>query len=97
MFRAEQKKATLNPERAITTAGTNGLNIFVEASDASARDAAHALITGAGFPTLALSIKMAGFRIIPLQTLIVIKPNALRLIDRVHVLGMISASTVNQS
>lgn len=82
---------------------TNGLNMFVEDPDASARDAVHVLIAGRvekegdPNPDVEPSTETTEFRTIPLRTLVAMKLNAFRLKDRVHLLDMISLNMIDQS
>jgi len=94
--------------KAMTDAGfyhrqTDGLDMFVEHPEASARDAVHVLIcgrvekTGDPNPDVEPSTETTDFRTVPLRTLVAMKLNAFRRKDQVHVLDMISLGLIDES
>ena len=94
--------------KAMTEAGfcyrkANGLDMFLEDPEGSARDAVHVLIAGrverAGEPNpdIEPNTRTNEFQTIELETLVRMKLNAFRLKDRVHLLDMISLGMIDRS
>jgi len=93
---------------AMTAAGyyhriTNGLNMFVEHPDASARDAVHVLLvgnierSGEPNPDIEPAARAADFQTVKFETLVRMKLNAFRDKDRVHLRDMISLGMIDTS
>ena len=93
---------------AMTNAGfyhrqTAGLDMFVEETDASARDGVHVLISGrverAGEPNpdVEPNTRTNDFQTVELPQLVRMKLNAFRRKDQVHLLDMISLGMIDES
>jgi hypothetical protein len=93
---------------AMTAAGyhhciTNGLNMFVEHPEASARDAVHILLvgnverSGEPNPDIEPAARAADFQTVSFETLVRMKLNAFRDKDRVHLRDMISLGMIDAS
>lgn len=94
--------------KAMTAAGfhyrkANGLDMFLEDPEGSARDAVHVLIAGrverAGEPNPDVdpNTRTKEFRTLELETLVRMKLNAFRRKDQVHLLDMISLDMIDRS
>ncbi len=94
--------------KAMTEAGfyyrkANGLDMFLEDPEGSARDAVHVLIAGrverAGEPNpdIEPNTRTNEFQTVELETLVRMKLNAYRRKDQVHLLDMISLDMVDRS
>jgi hypothetical protein len=92
---------------AMTAAGfhhrnTSGLDMFVEHPDASARDAVHVLLVGnierggEPNPDIEPAVRANDFYTVALETLVLMKLNAFRDKDRVHLRDMISLGMIDQ-
>ncbi|MCE9556248.1 MAG: nucleotidyltransferase family protein [Planctomycetes bacterium] len=93
---------------AMTAAGfhhreTQGIDMFVEHPDASARDAVHILYCaevirgGEPNPDIEPTTRASDFQTVPLETLVRMKLNAFRDKDRVHLRDMISLGMIDES
>ena len=93
---------------AMTAAGyhhrtTDGLNMFVEHPDASARDAVHVLLvgnverSGEPNPDIEPAARANDFQTVEFETLVRMKLNAFRRKDQVHLLDMISLGMLDTS
>jgi hypothetical protein len=93
---------------AMTAAGyhhriTTGLNMFVEHTDASARDAVHVLLvgnverSGEPNPDIEPAARANDFQTVEFETLVRMKLNAFRRKDQVHLLDMISLGMIDTS
>jgi hypothetical protein len=80
---------------------TEGLDMYIEDPDASARNAVYILICGRVFrgaepyPDIEPATRASDFQTIPLETLVRMKLSAFRLKDRVHLLDMISLGMID--
>jgi hypothetical protein len=93
---------------AMTAAGyhhriTTGLNMFVEHTDASARDAVHVLLvgnverSGEPNPDIEPAARANDFQTVEFETLVRMKLNAFRRKDQVHLLDLISLGMIDTS
>lgn len=82
---------------------TAGLDMFVEHSEASARDAINVLLVGniekegEPNPDIEPITRANDFQTVPLETLVRMKLNAFRRKDQVHLLDMISLGMIDAS
>jgi len=82
-----------------------GMHLFVEASQGSARDAVHVVISGEmvrpgeheANPDVEPSVRTVDFRTVPLETLVRMSLNAFCDKDRVHLRDMISLGMIDAS
>ncbi|MFA7238102.1 MAG: nucleotidyltransferase family protein [Phycisphaeraceae bacterium] len=101
----EQVKAALAAAGFIHrhTAGSAGLEMFLDGEDAKARDAVHVLFAGqhvrpddlAPVPDVSQSTAFRGFRVIDLKSLVRMKLTSFRRKDQMHLLDMMNVGLID--